>query len=183
MGRWARKGLAAWGVKSRTRGCGPLLHRMSPDDPGADYEGMKEFLEAKAYTLAAPTDWYVERAFKAVESALPGLQKRFWTALVSPSGSLIASDNPVILEGPRGVLVGFENAELISYAVSRHVALWGTLLPVRPPLVNRKFVASVNTLALLRAEDQVFSSIRDFCWLDETRHYQTDWRLFSKDRY
>jgi hypothetical protein len=156
---------------------------MSPDDPGADYEGTKEFHEAKAYTLTAPTDWYVEKAFKAVESVLPGLQKRLWTTLVSPSGSFIAGDNPVILEGPRGVLVGFENAELIGYTVSRHVALWGTLLPVRPPLVNRKFIASVNTLALLRAEDQVFSNIPDFCWLDENRRYQTDWKLFSKDKY
>ena len=80
-------------------------------------------------------------------------------------------------------MVGFENAELIGYAASRHVAQWGTLLPVRPPLVNRKFIASVNTLALLRAEDQVFSNIPDFCWLDENRRYQTDWKLFSKDNY
>jgi len=156
---------------------------MSSDDPGADYERMKEFHEAKAYTLTAPTDWYVEKAFKAVESVLPGLQKRFWTTLVSPSGSFIASDNPVILDGTKGEKVGFENAELISYAVSRHVALWGTRRPLKPQVVNRKRIASVNTLTLLRTEDQVFSAVPDFCWMDENRQYQTDWRLFSKDKY
>ena len=103
--------------------------------------------------------------------------------MVSPSGSFIASDNPVILEGPKRVMMGFENAELISYPVSRHVVLWRTLLPVRPPLMSRKFIARLNTLALLRAEDQVFSNVPDFCWLDENRQYQTDWKLFSKDKY
>jgi uncharacterized protein DUF4238 len=156
---------------------------MCPDDPGAEYEQMKRFHQAKAYTLTAPTDWYVEKAFKAAEGVLPGLKKRFWTTLVSPSGSFIASDNPVILEGPRGAMVGFENAESISYAVSRHVALLGTLLPVKPPLLNRKFIAGVNTLALLRAEGQVFSSVPNFCWLDENHHYQTDWKLFAEDKY
>ena len=144
---------------------------------------MKEFHEAKAYTLTAPTDWYVERAFNAVECILPGLKKRFWTTLVSPSGSFIATDNPVILEGPKREMAGFENAELTSYAVSRHVVLWGTLLPVKPPLVNRKFIARINTLALLWAENQVFSNVPDFCWLDENRQYQTEWKLFSKDKY
>jgi hypothetical protein len=113
---------------------------MSPDDPGAGYEEMKKFHESKAYTLTAPTDWYVQQSFKAVESILPELLKRFWTTLISPSGSFIATDNPVILEGERGTMVGFENAEMIGYSVSRHVMIWGTLQPVESPIVNRKFI-------------------------------------------
>jgi hypothetical protein len=156
---------------------------MDPDAAGAEYEKFKEFFESKAYTITAPTDWYVQRAFNAVESILPGLQKRYWMTLISPSGSYIGSDSPVILEGPKGVVQGFENAELISYAVSRHVALWGTLMPVRRELVNRKFIAKMNTLSLLKAEEQVFSHVPDFCWLDEGKKYQTDWKLFSKEKY
>lgn len=156
---------------------------MDPDAPGAEYEKMKRFHDDKAYTLTAPTDWYVKEAFEAVERVIPGLKKRYWTTLISPSGSFVGSDNPVILEGPKGVIAGFENAELISFAVSRHVVLWGTLKPPQKPFINRKFIASVNTLSLLFAEEQVFSQVPDFCWLDENRKYQTDWKLFSKDRY
>jgi hypothetical protein len=156
---------------------------MSPTDPGAGYEEMKEAYEAKSFTLTAPTDWYVQQSFKAVESILPGLQKRFWTTLISPSGSFIGSDNPVILEGPKGPMIGFENAELISYALSRHVTLWGTLQRIEYPLMSRKYIAHMNTLGMLKAEAQTFSHAPDFCWLDEHEKYQTDWKLFSKDKY
>jgi hypothetical protein len=156
---------------------------MDPDAPGADYERMKQFHAEKAYTMTAPTDWYVEKAFTTVDDILPGLKKRYWSTLISPSGSFIGSDSPVILEGPKGVMQGFENAELISYAISRHVSLWGTLLPIKRQVVNRKFVAKMNTLSLLKAEEQVFSHVPDFCWLDESHKYQTDWTLFSKEKY
>jgi len=156
---------------------------MDPDAPGAKYEQMKRFHDDKAYKLTAPTDWYVLEAFKAVENILPGLKKRYWATLISPSGSFIASDNPVILDGQKGEIVGFENAEVISFAVSRHVVLWGTLKPEKQPFINRKFIASVNTLSLLYSEEQVFSHVPDFCWLDENRKYQTAWKLFSKDKY
>ena len=154
---------------------------MDPEAPGADYEKMKKFHAEKAYTLSAPTDWYVLRAFESIEKMLPGLKKRFWATLISPSGSFIGSDNPVIIEGPKGVKQGFENAELISYAVGRHVALWGTLRPIRRQLVSRKFVAKMNTLSMLSADKQVFSHAPDFCWLDENQKVQTDWKLFSKE--
>jgi hypothetical protein len=160
-----------------------LEAKMNLDAPGAEYNRFKQFFDDKAYSLTAPTDWYVLRALKAVESVLPGLHKRYWTTYVSPSGSFIGSDSPVIIEGQKGVKKGFENADLISFAVSRHVALWGTLLPIKREVVSRKFIARMNTLSMLKAEEQVFSHIPDFCWLDESKKYQTDWTLFSKDRY
>lgn len=156
---------------------------MDPDAPGADYDSMKRFHDQKAYKLSAPTDWYVKEAFEAVEKIMPGLKKRYWMPLISPSGSFIASDNPVILEGRKGVMAGFKNAELVSFAASRHVALSGTLRPQKRPLINQKFIAGLNTLSLLFAEEQVFSHVPNFCWLDEYRKYQTDWKLFSKHKY
>jgi hypothetical protein len=121
------------------------------------------------------------RAFESIEKTFPGLKKRFWTTLISPSGSFIGSDNPVIIEGPKDIKQGFENAELISYAVGRHVALWGTLRPIRRQLVNRKFIAKMNTLSMLSADKQVFSHVPDFCWRDDNTKVQTDWKLFSKE--
>jgi hypothetical protein len=155
---------------------------MSPDDEGADYKEMKDAVESKAFKLNASPDWYVQQAFRAVDSIMPGLLKRRWYSSISPSGSFIVSDNPVILDGQNRRLVGFENAEIVTYAVSRHVRLWGTLDKMPPPLVNRYLIATANTLALLRVEDQVFSHIPDFCWMDENRKYQTHWKLFSKDK-
>ena len=54
-------------------------------------------------------------------------------------------------------------------------------LRVRSSLVNRKYIAHLNRLLLLRAE-KVFSTVPDFCWLDENNKYQTDWTLFSKEK-
>jgi hypothetical protein len=78
--------------------------------------------------------------------------------------------------------MGFKNAEIIAYPVSRHVMLSSTVQPAPPQLVNRKYIAHMNTLMLLRAE-QVFSHAPDFCWMDENRKHQTDWTLFSKEKY
>lgn len=156
---------------------------MDPDAPGAKYDQMKKFHDDKTYKLTAPTDWYVLEAFKAVENILPGLKRRYWATLISPSGGFIANDNPVILDGRKGEQVGFENAEVVSFAVSRHVLLWGTLKPTKQPFLNRKFIAIVNTLSLLYGDEQVFSQAPNRCWLDENHKYQTDWKLFSKDKY
>ena len=156
---------------------------MSPDAPGAEYERMKQLHASKAYTLTAPTDWYVQQAVNAAESILPSLRKRLWGAMISPSGSFIGSDSPVILEGPRGQRVGFENADIVTWALSRHVLLYATVERIRPKRVNRKYIAHMNTLSLPHAEEQVFSHEPGFCWMDESLQYQTDWALFSKEKY
>ena len=36
---------------------------------------------------------------------------------------------------------------------------------------------------LHQADAQVYSHIPNFVWLDDYRNDQTDWRLFSKDRF
>jgi len=71
----------------------------------------------------------------------------------------------------------------VIYPISRHVVLWGTIKFSPPQLVNRKFIAMVNTMSLLRADSQVYAHESDFCWLDEMRKYQTNWQLFSKEKF
>ena len=75
---------------------------IEPDSAGSDYEGMKEFFASGEYTLAAETSWYMQRAFSAAEEIAPLLEKRYWGAAISPSGSFIGCDNPVTLDGPKG---------------------------------------------------------------------------------
>jgi hypothetical protein len=58
-----------------------------------------------------------------------------------------------------------------------------TLARVTPLFVTRKFIAHTNTFSLLIPEEQVLSHVPDFCWLDEHQKYQTDWTLFSKEKY
>ena len=36
---------------------------------------------------------------------------------------------------------------------------------------------------MLTAHEQVYSHIPDFFWLDEAGGYQTDWKLFSKEKF
>jgi hypothetical protein len=156
--------------------------RIAEDAPGAAYESMMEFYRDGRFSLSVQTDWYVQQTFKAAEHILPTLAGRSWRVAISPSGSFIGSDNPVILDGPKNEMRGFKNAEIITYVLSRHVVLCSTLPPEPLPFVNRKYIAHLNRLLLLRAE-QVFSNVSDFCWLDENNKYQTDWTLFSKEKY
>jgi hypothetical protein len=39
--------------------------------------------------------------------------------------------------------------------------------------------ARLDTFMMLHAQEQVFSRKPDFCSLDHSEQYQTDWKLFS----
>jgi hypothetical protein len=156
---------------------------MDPDAPGADYEGMKRFFESGEFNITAETDWYVQRAFKDADGIIASLRERYWGTSFTANGRLIASDNPVVLDGPKGQMVGFKNAEFVLYPVSRHAFLTGTLERIGRPALNLKYFASLNSMMLLGADAQVYSHMPAFSWLDEKRKHQTDWRLFSKERF
>jgi uncharacterized protein DUF4238 len=153
---------------------------IDPDSPGSDYQGMKEFFASGEYTLAAATEWYMQRAFIAADEIASLLERRHWDVAISPSGSFIGCDNPVTMDGPKGGMAGFANAEIVIYQLSRHVLLYGGSPDIAPPFVNRKYIASMNTFAMLRAQNQVFSHAPDFCWLDDAGKCQSNWEPFSE---
>ena len=146
------------------------------------YERILEYHRSTPYTVSAPTEWYLLRGVQAVQHVLPILEKRRWKPFLSPTGSFIGSDNPVVLEGPKDEMIGFKNAEIILYPVSRHLVVYGTVDPRGRIRENRNNIARINTLIMLTADQQVFSHLPDFCWMDENNKYQTDWRLFSKEK-
>ncbi|MGD0579357.1 MAG: DUF4238 domain-containing protein [Bryobacteraceae bacterium] len=183
VGRLTRQKLAEELQSRDTWLAGLKKAGMDPDAPGADYEGMKRFFESGEFNITAETDWYMQRAFKDADGIFPLLRERYWGTSFTAKGRLIASDNPVVLEGPKGQNIGFKNAEFVLYPMSRHVFLTGTLEHVRRPVFNFNYFASLNTMMLLGADAQVYSYIPDFSWLDEERKHQTDWRLFSKERF
>ena len=132
---------------------------MDPDAPGADYESVKRFFESGEYSITAETDWYLQRAFSNIDGLVETLRGRHWETSITEQGRLIASDNPVVMEGERGQMIGFANAELINYPVSRHVLLTGTLVRVAAPRMNFNYFANMNTLTLLRVDAQAYSTL------------------------
>ncbi|MGB8733930.1 MAG: DUF4238 domain-containing protein [Candidatus Sulfotelmatobacter sp.] len=155
----------------------------SLDDPAADYHKMREFVESEQYSLSAETEWYVHQALQGAQAIAPSLLKRHWQVSISRKGSFIASDDPVALDGEKRRTVGFANAGVVIFPVSRHVVLHGTLSKFSPLHLTEMLIARLNTMMMLHAQGLVFSSSPNFCWLDKSEHYQTDWRLFDKNKF
>jgi hypothetical protein len=155
---------------------------IAADTPGAEYDGMVEFELGHHYRLSAEPEWFLYRGFTAIPGVVSCLAERYWRASVSSSGSFIGSDNPVSMDGPKGQDIGFKSAEVVLFPVSRHVFVYGTICRVKATTTTRKRIAAHNTFTMLTADEQVYSHVPDFCWLDETGAYQTDWKLFSKEK-
>jgi len=153
------------------------------DSPEADYDKMRDFVESDQYFLSADKEWYIQQGIESANMIVPPLLTRHWHAYVSQKGSFIASDNPVALEGEKGEMVGFANAGVVIYPLSRHILLCGTKLDMTPAPLSELLIARLNTLMMLKAHEQVFSWKPDFCFLDDSEHYQTEWKLFAKDRF
>lgn len=152
-----------------------------PGRPGAGYEEVTEFLGTDgALALSAKTEWFCKVAFQSVETILPELRKRFWSARLNPSGSYVASDNPVVLDGDKNCGIGFGNADFVMYPVNRHLLISAINVRPRVEAVTPNEIAHLNTLTMIRADERVYSHTEEFCWLDENRTYQTDWRLFDR---
>jgi hypothetical protein len=151
--------------------------------PGSDYHKMREFIESGDYSFSAPNDWYIKTGFTASLDVIDSLEKKSWGVAISENGEFIGSDNPIVLDGPAGEKMGFANAGVIIYPVSRHVVLYGTASPVSLQAMNRTDVARHNTFMMITASDYVFSHRSDFIWLDENEQCQTDLSLFHKERF
>jgi uncharacterized protein DUF4238 len=157
------------------------------DSPSASYEDMlkfqREVMDKGDYSISAENDWYLLRGFTAAQHAvIPAFRERYWSASISSTGRFIGSDNPVMMDGPPGQVVGFKNADIILFPVNRHVLLHGTLARVRAPAANLKFIARQNTFTMLNTDEHVYSHEVDFSWLDQNGSYQDDWKLFSKEK-
>jgi hypothetical protein len=154
---------------------------IAEDAPGASYESMMEFYNSGEYSIKVQTEWYISQMFKSADHVFPTSMKRTWYMSPSPRGGFIGSDNPV-LDGPKGKPIGFKNADIISYPLSKHIMLYSMLQPPQQFVINRKHIAHMNTICLMRA-GQVFSPVADFCWMDEHGKVTTEWEAFAKENY
>lgn len=152
---------------------------LDPEVPGASYEAAREFFESGKWNITAETDWHMARAFQAVDRIIARLRERHWHTSITNNGRLIASDNPVILDGERNESIGFRNAGVIVYAISRHIFLTGTLAPLQRPTQNYRYFAHFNTMTLLSATRQVYSHQPDFIWRHKDGTVHSDWTRFT----
>ena len=175
--------VASW-LKSR-ESWETMLHRagIPLDSDGADYESAQKALASGEITFSAPPGFYLQSSAQVVEEISASFQRRFWNNYVSPTGQFIGSDSPVSIDGEKDRPVGFENAEIVSYPVSRHVVIFGTPFAISLEPLTTKLVARHNTFAMLSADEQVYSHRPDFHWVDKTGTCQNDWTLFSKDEF
>ena len=156
---------------------------MNPIVQAADYDGMREFFDSGQYSISAESEWYVQKALESAQIVAPPLAKRHWQVFVSRKGSFIGSDNPVVLEGEKAGMIGFANADVVVFPVSRHVVLHGTTMRMKSIPLTEMLIARLNTMMMLHADEQVFSSRPEFCWLNESEQYQTDWTVFDKSKF
>jgi hypothetical protein len=175
----ALKNPASWAKALKKAG-------IPPESPGADYQGMlayeRDVIKMGQYSVTAENEFYLFRGLRvAANSIMPSFNARHWQTLHSPSGSFIGSDNPVVMDGPKGRMVGFNSADVIIFTINRYLALYGTNVPARHGRVNRRLIAGHNTASMLEAEEQLYSCVADFCWLDSRRDVHTDWRAFSRE--
>ncbi len=154
-----------------------------PNEPEFEFERVKRSFENGEWNVTADTNWYLERAFEGVERIQDLLRERHWGAIISDRGRFIASDNPILLDGEADEMVGFRNANVVGYAVSRHVFLLGTRERVPQQPENFKNIARMNTFTLLRAGEQVYSHVQNFDFLDHAHQSQHVWTLFEKARF
>ena len=48
---------------------------------------------------------------------------------------------------------------------------------------NANLTKQMNTMMMLTSDLQVYSHVSDFSWADVKRKHQTEWQLFSKEKY
>jgi hypothetical protein len=152
-------------------------------DPNAhhrDYERSKAFFDRGDWDENETPDWYLESGFGSVDQLLNRLRERHWRLITTHNGRLVASDNPILLYGSNSEKVGFRNAELIGYPISRHVFITGTLSRTQRPIENLKLFAELNTLTMLRADAQVYSNAPNFIWQDTNKRILDDWTQFNR---
>jgi hypothetical protein len=153
-----------------------------PDQPDMSYETALASLKSRVPFIAGDNLYYLLYGAKFAEPIAATFRARYWHARIDPRGNFIGSDNPVGLDGPGDVSIGFTNASVVVYPVCRRVLMCGLQHPEPSKEANRKMVAELNTFAMLGAEEQVYSHREDFEFLDERRTQQRDWTLFNREK-
>jgi hypothetical protein len=153
----------------------------------ASFERMTEALAKGEFKFGIDQNYQIKTMLELMGKLGPCLAPRKWCVAVSDSGSLICSDKPVTARftRPKGALdsPGFmrEDTE-ITFPLSKHVLLVGSWEPHSSQVVplTRRAVAFFNGVTARYCQRFLFSSTKDFCWLDKEGKVRYDFGPLAK---
>ncbi len=140
----------------------------------SSYDHMRNVLEDRRYSFVAEQNWQIKCMLELMEELTPCFAAREWSLAISRCGALISSDCPVSVRftDPKGAMdspgLMREDTE-ITFPLSRNVLLigsWERFASKRLAL-GQSAVAFCNSITAKRARRFLFSSAREFCWLDD----------------
>lgn len=151
------------------------------DEEAVSYQSMRSSLEVEKYTFVADQNWQIKTMLELMWKLVPSLIPRKWCLAISDSGSFVCSDRPVIVRftQPKPAIASpglmLKDTE-VTFPLSRHVLLIGSWAPFKNETMplTRKNVAFYNSITIKRCQRFLFSSAKDFCWLDNERKVRYD---------
>lgn len=142
-------------------------------DEDADYEGMKEFVSRREYSIGVNTGAHLAWELSAFNGVLPTFIDRRWAVLRAPSrtAGFVTSDHPVCLRwsdpadhrGFHGPGHGLKDTT-VTFPVSKEVALMGTFEAISDVEVdlNEEQVAALNSRIMGGADRRIFARDSSF---------------------
>jgi hypothetical protein len=157
------------------------------DEETASHESMTESLEKGKYTFTVDQNWQIKTMLELMGKLAPCLAPRKWCLAISDSGSFICSDRPVTVRFTRQKAAidspGFmrEDTE-ITFPLSRNVLLIGSWEPMKTATITltRKNIALYNGFTAHHCQRFLFSTAKDFCWLDKESKVRYDFGPLAK---
>lgn len=157
------------------------------DEETASHESILEFLGKGKYTFTVDQNWQVKAMLELIGKLAPCLVPRQWCLAISDSGSFVCSDRPVAVRFTRqkpaldspGLMR--EDTE-ITFPLSRNVLLIGSWEPFKSDTIplTRKNVALYNGITARHCQRFLFSTAKDFCWLDKEGRVRYDFDPLGK---
>jgi Protein of unknown function (DUF4238) len=139
------------------------------------FEEMKSFLKEKRWKLVESNENKIKREFDSVDNIYKLLLERNWILLIDESNEdwFVTSDRPVKNIWSKGNNLnygpgfGIKNSELY-FPLSRNIILNGSYnLPSAIVTLNKRHVATLNTLQFLYTERFIYSPTSEFIMLDK----------------
>ena len=138
------------------------------------YDCMKAALEESRYSFVAEQNWHIRSMLELMERLTPCFTARAWCLAISNSGGFISSDCPVsvsfttqkaAMDSPALMR---EDTE-ITFPLSRNVLLVGSWerFAFEKMGFDQRYIALCNSITARRSQRFLFSSTKDFCWLDD----------------
>jgi hypothetical protein len=143
-------------------------------DPGADYQTIREFVEADKYKITIATGWHLVTEMNSLDAVLPFFFERKWVLFrASPSRTgFVTSDHPVCLmwSDPKergkffGPGFGMARTQIV-FPISNELAVIGAFeVHEEERDAPDWLIAQINGSIALHADRQIYARHSNFMW-------------------